>query len=323
MSTDGSTYDHLGGWIPYPDRTQEQQAMSDSWRESTPMFGDLNSGITELPKEALNFKLWLMLGLRPLRIYQQYTSCVGAGGAVSYADAMAGDVVFRGSQESVEIPFPWATWGIGRQYGGMGGRGGGSYGSVQGRAVEEWGYVPIDFPGVPQPKRDGDWLVWTEEDEYNYSWPSKFPVAEATLRPEANKFRMGRQLQIRSLDELDNALAQGYGVTMASNYGSKTMKVRDGFLVATWDGSWAHQMTIDGYIHAPFGKLYLIKNQWGRRAHPSCPYLSQYGVEGAFWVPEADIKRNMDKQYTEVIVHSSTGDFPIRKLPIERLGIAT
>lgn len=322
--SEGQTYDQLGGWIPYPDRTPEQQLMSDQWREETPLFSVENSGLTELPNEALNFKLWLMLGQRPLRVLQSIGSCVGAGGAVAYGDAMAGDVVYRGSQESVEIPNWIPTWGIGRQLANMRGRGDGSYGGAQGKAVEKWGYLPLGTADLPQPKQDGDWLIWTRNDEYNYSWPPSFPTAESALRVEANKYRMGKQLQVSTIDELDNALAQGYGVTMASNYGSKTMKVRDGFLVATWDGSWAHQMTVDGYIKVPsLGKLYLIKNQWGRRAHPTCPYLSQYGVEGAFWMPEADMQRNIGKQYTEVIVHTSTGDFPLRKMPFDRMGIAT
>lgn len=250
-------------------------------------------------------------------------NCVGAGGAVAYGDAMAGDVVYRGSQEAVEIPFPWATWGKGRELGGMNGRGEGSFGSAQAEAVEKWGYVPIDHPGVPQPKRDGDWLIWTKDDEYSYSWPGRFPIAEAQLTPEANKHRMGKVLPARTLAEIDQAAAQGYGITMASNYGSRTMTVKDGFLIAKWDGSWAHQMTIDGYKIVPsLGKLYLIKNQWGRKAHPACPFLTQFGVEGAFWMPEADLQRNLDSRNSEIEIHSNTGDFAPRPIPNNRMGIA-
>lgn len=317
------SYDYTGGWIPYEDRTSQQQLHSDQWADSRPLFGDINT-FGDLPDEALNFKSWLAIGLRPLRVYQQIGSCVGAGGAVAYGDAMAGDVYYRGEQESVELPCPWPTWGIGRELGGMNGRGEGSFGSAQAEAVEKWGYLPVDFPGLPQPRKDGDWLIWTKDDEYTYSWPRQFPVSANTLAPEAGKHRMGKQLPARTLAEIDQAAAQGYGITIASNYGSKTMRVKDGFLVASWDGSWAHQMTIDGYKIVPsLGKLYLFKNQWGRKAHPSCPFLSTFGVEGAFWVPEADLQKLVSNRNTEVHIHSSTGGFDLRKLDNNRMGIGT
>lgn len=316
------SYDYNGGWIPDDQRTAQQQLQHQQWLDSVPMFGEANTGVA-LPDEALNFKSWILLGLRPLRIVQAIGSCVGCGGAVAYGDAMAGDVLYRGSQESVEIPFPFATWGKGRELGGMSGRGEGSFGSAQAEAVEKWGYLPIDHPGLPQPKRDGDWLIWTKDDEYAYSWPGKFPIAESQLTPTANKYRMGKVLPARTLAEIDQAAAQGYGITMASNYGSRTMTVKEGFLIAKWDGSWAHQMTIDGYKIVPsLGKLYLIKNQWGRKAHPACPYLTQYGVEGAFWMPESDLQRNIDSRNTEIEIHSNTGDFAPRPIPNNRMGIA-
>lgn len=313
--------DYSGGWIPDEQRTSQQKLQHQQWLDSVPLFGDENAGVA-LPEEALNFKSWLLLGLRPLRVWQLIGSCVGAADGVSDGDSMAGDVLYRGSQESVEIPFPWATWGKGREIAGMGGRGEGSYGSAQAEAVKTWGYLPIDHPGLPQPKKDGDWLVWTKDDEYSYSWPSRFPVPEDQLRTTANKYRMGTVLPARTLAEIDQAAAQGYGITMASNYGSRTMTVKEGFLVAKWDSSWAHQMTIDGYKITPIGKLYLIKNQWGPKAHPACPYLTQFGVTGAFWMPEADLQKNIDNRNTEIFVHSNTGDFAPRPITNNRMGIA-
>lgn len=318
-----STYEVLGGWVPYRDRTEAQQQHTDSWREATPRFCDVNAGIGELPKTALNFQLHLMLGGRPPRVYQQTGSCVGAGGAVAYADSMAGDIVYRGDQERVELPFPYATWGVGRFMGNMGGPGEGSFGSIQGEAVEKWGMLPMDAQGVPTHTQQEDWFWWTKNQEYSWSWPTKWPVDKATLDPVAAKYRIHKQVQAHTIEEMMQAAAQGYGITIASNYGSNTMRVKDGFLIATWDTSWAHQMCLDGYhTHPTLGRLWLDKNQWWKKAHPLCPYLQQFKIDGAFWIPEADILRNLKYRDTEVIIHSNTMGFEPRNLAAARLGIA-
>ena len=164
--------------------------------------------------------------------------------------------------------------------------------------------------------------MWTKSDEYEFSWPPSWPVSQATLDPIAAPYKIGKQVQATSVEEVRQAVAQGYGVTMASNYGSTSMSVVDGFLMAKWNSSWAHQMNLNGYAkHPSLGPVWLLLNQWGKSAHPACPYLSQYDVDGAFWLPEADLKKNMSLSDTEVIVHSNTGGFAVRDLTNNRMGL--
>lgn len=300
-----------GGWVPYPDRTEEQQKAHDAWADETPLFCDVNSGVN-LPEESIGFHAFEMLGMQQPRVWQQTGSCVGAGDAVADCNARAGDVVIRGDQERVELPFPYATWGYGRYLAGMGGPGEGSYGSIQARAAAEWGYLEFADSRVPRPTiSDVSWYAWSAKQERQWSWPSGWPEKPSVLGETAKKFRAGRSVPAKTIEEVDQALAQCFGVTMASNYGSRneTMRTIDGLLVAKWDGEWAHQMCVDKFKTVEGRKYYLILNQWGPRAHPSCPYVSRWGVRGCFWVPRDDLVRNLKMKYTEVMVHTSTGGF--------------
>lgn len=302
----------LDGWIPRDERTIEQQRQSDAWAERTPTFGQV-CGTVSLPEHALLYDLEKKAtGKLCNRIWQMEGSCVGAAGARSYTQTICGDIVVRGTTEEVKDIFPWATWGIGRRMGGLNSRGGGSFGSVQARAVSEWGMLAADDPRLPQPKNRDGWLVWSSKIELDFSTPRTWSPPESELAPAAGEHKMGYTAQIKTWDELLQAFAQGYGVTCASMYGTRPA-VSEGFLIGPWNGSWAHQMSWSGYYtHPTLGPLIAVDNQWGPQAHPSCPFLSAMGVRGSFWITEGTTKKILGKSDAEVYAHGDTQDWKTR-----------
>lgn len=310
------------GWIPYDDRTFEQQKQSDSHKHATPAFGEVNRGLGDLPKEALLYNVEIKAtGRLCKRIWQKTGSCVGAAAARAYTQTICGDIVHRKTTEEVKDIFPYATWGIGRRMGGMNRRGDGSFGAAQARACNEWGLIAADDQRVPQPTERDGWLMWTAQQEKEYSYPPQWPVKEEELRPSANERQVSTVTRVTKFDELLQAFAQGYGVTCASMFGTSP-RVKDGFLVGDWNGSWAHQMSWAGYYtHPNLGVLIAVDNQWGPSAHPECPYLSRLGVRGSFWITQATCTKILSNRSAEVFVHSDTEDWPTRTIDWDSMGM--
>lgn len=317
----------LAGWIPYEERTFDQQVESDQFRENTAPFGAVNPGVGDLPKHALLYDLEIKAtGRRLNRVWQKTGSCVGAGAARCYGQTMCGDICVRKTVEEVKELFPWTTYGIGRQMGGMRGPGNGSYGSVQARAAREWGLTAADDPRFPKPTIKDGWIYWSASIEMAYSSPSRWPVKEVDLRPGANERQVLNTARVTKWEELLQAFAQGYGVTCASMFGTR-QKVKEGFAIGEWNGSWAHQMSWSGYYeHPTFGVLVACDNQWGPcrswpGSPPECPFLTSKGVYGSFWIPQKTIEKILSQRSAEVYVHSDTEDWPVRQLDWDSQGM--
>lgn len=303
------------GWVPYEERTHEQQVMSDEHRENTAPFGAVNYGLGDLPKHALLYDLEVAAtGKLCNRIWQMTGSCVGAGAGRAYTQTMCGDKVHRKTNEEIKDVFPWATYGIGRRNGGMRGRGDGSFGGAQAKASREFGLLAADDERLPKPTNRNGWLVWSAQIEREYSWPAQWPIKESELAKSANERQVQHVARITTWDELLQAFAQGYGVTCASMFGTRPV-VRSGFLVGEWNLSWAHQMSWSGYYeHPDLGVLIACDNQWGPNAHPECPFLSAKGVTGSFWIRKETITRILSQRTAEVYAHGDTEDWPTRTI---------
>jgi hypothetical protein len=239
---------------------------------------------------------------------------------------MVGDVFHRGDLEEIKLPFPYATYGVGREIAGMNGRGSGSFGSAQAKACshDEFGMLPVDYAHAPQPSIVGNWAKWTESQELNWSHPREWPISRSQIEPDARKFGFHKIARARTALDVKQGLAQGYGVTIASMYGSTRMQVQgsgdNAVLVADWNTRWAHQMSVFGYWeHPQLGDLWPIQNQWGTSVHPRCPQLEPLGITGAFWMRGSDFDKIIRSESNEVFLHSSTGGFPIQTIDWEKL----
>jgi hypothetical protein len=241
-------------------------------------------------------------------------NCVGAGGWQAYGQATIGDIAVRGDAEAPDWCFPWATYGMGRNLGGMRGTGEGSFGAAQARAVKEWGMLPLIGNGVPAGRlTDSGWLVWDSRTEIAWSHPSGWPRgAYDELTAVAERNQIQTVSRIRSTDEAASASSQGYGITMASMFGTRNERVVDGFLIGEWNSRWSHQTSNGGYIQHPrLGRIWWNQNQWGPDAHPPCPYMSALGVRGGFWITDATFAKIISSG--EVFAHSNTEGFPARE----------
>lgn len=305
------------GWIPYEDRTREQKYQSDQFREETPFFADVNArtfGAAERPDRVLLYDLEKkVLGKRANRYGQYEGSCVGVAAARAFVHSQIGDAAVRGTNEDVRDVFPFATWGIGRRIAGLNRRGAGSYGAAQARAGKEFGYIDANEAKVPrfQVKQE-NWLWYSSKIELDYSVPKNFPVPESELAPLGKK--TVHVAQFKTTDELADAVIQGYGATVASNFGTRP-RVRDGVLLGDWNDNWPHQMSISGYwMHPGLGRIWPWDNQWSADAHPPCPMLSEMGIFGSFWTLDETLQRVLDSRYAEGFVYGDTENWEVREI---------
>lgn len=151
-------------------------------------------------------------------------------------------------------------------------RGDGCDGASVARAAVEHGVLLETQPGVP--KYSGSLAR---------QWGNSGPPAQFV--DLAKPFRIKYVARVRTVDQCRDAIVNGYGVTIASSWGTsnKAMRVQDGRVVARRSGSWAHQMCVDAYDgSAPSGRIYFhIQNSWGENAHPEPVDDSP---PGGFWV---------------------------------------
>lgn len=305
------TTKHPCGWVPYDQRTTQQQCETNEFYDGLLAFDDICSTLSDPPEKVLLHDLEVKATGHLLeRIHQVTGSCVGCSAARAYMHAMCGDVVHRGDQEEIKLPFVFATYGTGRAIAGMRGRGEGSWGSAQAKAVAQWGMLPYDSPHVPLPTITAGWAKWTSAIELQWSHPTAWPGDKAAIDAEASKYKMQTVVPIKTPEEAVQLLSQGYGLTMASSFGTRP-SVQGDVLIGLWSGSWAHQMGVSGYWrHPQHGLIFAIDNQWGPSAHPACPTLSQLGVRGSFWIVEKDFLSIL--RSGEVFGHSATNGFPKR-----------
>jgi hypothetical protein len=309
----------LTGFIPRPKRTKAQNAFHDHIvGANAPRFMTLNPMTAAEPDECWSLDLLVKAyGSLGWWIWQMIGSCVGAGDGTACQIAIAGDIVVREEREEPKVLFPYATWGVGRQLGGLRGRGDGSFGGAQIEAGLKFGHLADDTPGLPKgTKRDGHWIVWTASEETAYSWPPQWPVAKATLDPIAAPQRLDHHAQIKTLDELSQALVQGYGVTQASGWGCQNPRMKDGLLVGKRDTTWNHQTWFGAYTKLKGPRKWLWGNNWGPNAHGVCPYLAEkYGSfgfnGGVMWIEDADAMRIINEGETFA---RSTAGFPLREI---------
>jgi hypothetical protein len=126
----------------------------------------------------------------------------------------------------------------------------------------------------------------------------------------ANDHQIQTVSLVRTVEEARDALANGYGISVCSNYGFSNKRDKHGF--AKVSGSWAHAMAWIACDDTQGEPAFLIQNSWGiwnSGGHP------QWGPipEGSFLI-HADVAVGMLKQ-NGAYAFSNFDGFPPQKLP--------
>jgi hypothetical protein len=183
---------------------------------------------------------------------QQIGDCVsfGAKNAIEYLQCC--EILINGDNERFRPIYPPYLYGTGRVFVGRGQldrSGDGSLGSWMAKAVIDYGAIASDENNLPQ---------------YSGSVAKKWGNSPG---PPKEFVDIGKQhlvksaAQIRSWDDLVQAICNGYPCTVASNQGFTMRADSNGF--HNPEGNWGHQMCIIGVDDEYSDPYAIILNSWG------------------------------------------------------------
>ena len=115
---------------------------------------------------------------------------------------------------------------------------------------------------------------------------------------------------IKTVEEARDALANGYGLSVCSNYGFSNKRSAKGF--ARKSGSWAHAMAWTACDDTGSEPAFLVQNSWGKwnsGGHPDWGNIP----DGSFLI-HADVAAAMLRQ-NGAYAFSDFNGFPPQKLP--------
>lgn len=126
----------------------------------------------------------------------------------------------------------------------------------------------------------------------------------------ANDHQIKTVSLVRTVEEARDALANGYGLAVCSNYGFNSTRDKKGF--AKQSGSWAHCMAWTACDDTNGEPSFLVQNSWGKwndGGHPDWGPIP----DGSFLI-HADIASGMLQQ-NGAYAFSNFDGFPVQKLP--------
>jgi hypothetical protein len=257
-------------------RTEEQNEAKQAIVKKLPRFA-IRGRFT---LAARRYALWkyvrqLLGGKDPTYNYQQTGACVGAGWGNMAIISQGVEIVLKGDAEDYKWLWWPYTYGKGRQRGGMSGQGEGSFGAAQAEAATKDGSFELDpagEPDLPDPKITDNWAVLPASVEMQWSDGGRIAQNWSKL---GVKHLFKTAAQLRSADDVIDAMANGYAVTQASSFGFSPMvpptegkgenAVR---LVRKWNATWNHQTYIpEFWDHPDLGPIFGWGNNWGATAH--------------------------------------------------------
>jgi hypothetical protein len=224
------------------------------------------------------------------------------GDCVSHSTRNAVDVtrsheIIRGQAE--EFVARSATEAI---YGSRGHGGQGMSCSVAARFVHQNG-------GILLRKDYGFVDLSTYDSRVGTRWGSRGGVP-AEVKDEGKKHQVKTISMIKTVEEARDAIANGYALSVCSNYGFSSKRNKDG--IARRSGSWNHAMSwvaMDDSREIHDETLFLIQNSWGvfnggpkRHDQP----------DGSFWIREKDARGMLSQNGAWVF--SDVDGFPPRKV---------
>lgn len=253
---------------------------------SMPKFAITDADGKVLSGEGKSAELWkfakLVNGGKHIATWRQESGdCVSMGWSNAIAYRQAYQIAKEQRNEILKIPFPPYAYGTSRVLIGKRqlGRGAGSVGAWAAQASLSWGVLPTD-----KANELGFHYSGRLADNWGWNGPPK-----ATTE-YGSKFRIRTVAQVRSWDDLRDALVHGFPVTIASNVGFNGGSYdRDGKRWLRAAGSWPHQMCVIGVEDRPdrLKGAYII-NSWGTDAHPR-PLNDE--PLGGFWADAKTIQR--------------------------------
>jgi hypothetical protein len=126
----------------------------------------------------------------------------------------------------------------------------------------------------------------------------------------ANDHQIKTVSLVKTIEEARDALANGYGLAVCSNYGFSNKRDKKGF--AAQSGSWGHCMAWIACDDTGDEPAFLVQNSWGKwndGGHPEWGPIP----DGSFLI-RADVAEGMLKQSGSYAFSQFDG-FPLQKLP--------
>lgn len=204
-------------------------------------------------------------------LIQQIGDCVSFGAANAVRYLLVGQIDRQPGVSEFRDPFPPYIYGISRVQigGGRVGNSDGSIGAWAAKGVQQYGIVASDDPGVPP-----------YSGTVARQWGRQGPPRELI---ELGKRRLVKTVaNVKTADDVRDAICNGYPVTIASDFGSKRMIPQDGRIVAKRDGTrWMHQMCVIAYDGSGQQPYFYVLNNWEPSMHPA-PLNGE--PPGGFWI---------------------------------------
>ena len=147
--------------------------------------------------------------------------------------------------------------------------------------------------------------------KYDSSLGAKHKVPFDVYTKEARKHQVKTISMITTVEEARDALANGYALSVCSNYGFSSRRDSNG--IAKKSGRWSHAMAwiaCDDTRERFNETLFLVQNSWGK--WNSGPKVHGQ-PEGSFWIREKDARGMLSQKGSWVF--SDVDGFPARDLP--------
>lgn len=304
------------GWIPEAAMGKAQQATHHEILDQMPKFSIRGNWKFKERRYSLWAAARKVTGDFLPYIRQITGSCVGASAGNAMLTLLSVEIAGGNDPDAWHL-FWWPyAYGEGREIAGLRGRGEGSFGSAQAKALIREGIFRADVPGLPSFRERSGWLELPKQTELEWS-------DGAAIAKKWNELGREHLLQtaapIGSTDDAAAAIANGYPLTIAAMFGTRTIRTKGNppVNVAEWDDRWAHQQMIDEvWDHPQLGLLFRISNQWGPNAHPA-PASGE--PAGGYYITEATLQKILRDRGSECYAYSQYDGYPAQDLDWTKL----
>ncbi len=315
------------GWIPPSERTEEMHEAHFNALKAMPIFAILGDTMESIPTgtKVLLTDSWKSAAVvaklgQPFTGWHQYTgSCVGVGFGNASASLAFTDVVLRGQQEDVILPFWPMNYGRSRLDMGERGPGEGSLGSCIAQSAVEDGVISWATPGLPAYSfPDGYQLApdGKSAERLEMQWSDGTRIPQSLLE-EGRKHLVKTAAALHGVDEVAAAIMNGYPCTGACmhfcNPGEAHVTGSPAVLLGNYNGTGGHQMSYHGvYQHPDLGLLIWNQNTWGLKVYGDADPAG--GPLGGVWQKAADVDRMMKSNGAEFYALSQYEGYPAQNV---------